>query len=78
MDATPENIKAARLAAGLNQADAAALVYLGHLARWSEAERGVAPMDPARWELFLVKVGQHPDYAPRRGVKVPRAPKVAA
>ena len=56
---TPEAIRAARDAAGLTQAEAAELVHLGRAVRWSEYERG-HPMDAARWELFLVKVGQHP------------------
>lgn len=58
--ATPEAVLAARLAAGLGQPEAAALVGLGAGARWSEYERGTRNMDAARWSLFLLATGQHP------------------
>jgi putative transcriptional regulator len=58
----PADIRAAREAAGLSQEQAAAVVHLGNRMRWSEYERGARGMDPARWELFLIKVGRHPDY----------------
>lgn len=57
---TAAQIVAARLAADVTQAEAARLVGLGRATRWSEFERGVAPIDPARWALFLVATGQHP------------------
>lgn len=69
---TAEQLKAARLAMGLSQAQAAELVHLGHLTRWSEMERGIGPIDPARWELFTIKCGMHPHYKPARGVKLPK------
>lgn len=69
---TPAEIAAARKAAGLTQADAAALVHLASFQRWSEYERGTQPMDPARWELFAIKCGLHARYKPARGVPVPR------
>jgi hypothetical protein len=53
-----------RQRAGLSQAEAARLVLLGDKARWSEYERGVGRIDAARWALFLLLTGQHPDYAP--------------
>lgn len=68
---TPENIRAARIDAELTQAQAAALVHLGDATRWSEYERGVNPIDPARWELFIVKVGLSRAYRPAQGVPVP-------
>ena len=55
-----EQIKAARVAAGLTQEQAAAVVYRNSLTRWSEWETGMVPMQPAVWELFLFKTGQHP------------------
>lgn len=58
---TPEAIRAARAAAGHTQEDAAALVHLRAAKRWSEYERGVLPICEARWELYLLLTGQHPD-----------------
>lgn len=52
---TPEQIKAARLAAGLNQAEAAALVHRTRPGCWSEWERGAVVMPLAEWELFKLK-----------------------
>ncbi len=57
---TPAEILQARTAAGLSQAQAASLVHLGSAVRWSEYERGVRVIDPARWELFQLLTGQHP------------------
>ena len=57
---TGKNILAVRTRAGMSQTDAANLVYLGSGSRWSEYERGARQMDRARWELFLLKVHQHP------------------
>lgn len=71
-------VRSAREAAGLTLAKAAALVYLSCPQRWAEYERGERPIDAARWELFLVKTGQHAHYRPARGVPVPKARKVAA
>lgn len=60
-----DEVIAARKAAGLTQTEAAAAVYLGHYRRWGEYEAGTHPMDPARYELFLVKHGLHPQYRQR-------------
>jgi DNA-binding transcriptional regulator YiaG len=51
---TPEQIKQARQAAGLTQAQAAELIYSTRrtLQDW---EYGKNPMHPAIWELFLIK-----------------------
>lgn len=73
---TPAAIKAARMAAGMTQAEAAEFVYLSRLETWSEYERGARAMDNARWELFLIKAGQSPYYRPARGIPVPKARKV--
>jgi putative transcriptional regulator len=62
----PADVFAARKAAGLTQTEAAASVYLGGYYRWSEYESGRERMDPARFELFLVKHGLHPLYNTRR------------
>lgn len=63
---TAEQIRAARLAAGLTQQQAAELVYMEQRgwARWESGERGA---NLAAWELFLLRVGQHPTRALKRG-----------
>lgn len=57
---TPDAVHVSRVAAGISQAQAAALVHLGSAMRWSDYERGVRSIDLARWELWLLRVGQHP------------------
>lgn len=54
---TPSQIRAARLAVGLTQVAAGALVYHARRA-WQDWELGQRPMDQAVFELFLVKTGQ--------------------
>lgn len=71
LEPTPENLHALRVEAELTQAQAAALVHLGDKTRWSEYERGARAIDPARWELFLIKVGLSDVYRPAQGVPVP-------
>jgi putative transcriptional regulator len=62
MSPTPEQIRAARAAAGLTQSQAAALI--GKPVRtWQnwEAPEGLPAhrkMDAAFWELFLTKIGR--------------------
>lgn len=60
-----EEVREARDIAGVSQMLAAELAHLGSVARWSEYERGLRNMDSARFELFLIKTNQHPDYGPR-------------
>ena len=55
-------ISAARNRAGLTQAEAAILIYLGKTARWAEYEIGIRRPDPARFDLFLLLTDQHPMY----------------
>lgn len=52
---TPEEIRAARIAAGLTQREAAALIYATQSA-WEDWEQGRRRMHPGLFELFLIKV----------------------
>jgi len=51
---TPEEIKSARIAAGLTQPEAAALVYVD-IRAWQYWESGQRNMHPTKWELFNLK-----------------------
>ena len=57
---TPDAVLDARLAAGITQGDAAALLGLADRRAWWRYESGASVLDPARWALFLLAVGQHP------------------
>lgn len=54
---TPEQIKEARKRSGFTQTQAAAVIYKKLLA-WQRYESGERSMDPALYELFLLKTGQ--------------------
>ena len=54
---TPADVKYARVAAGLTQKQAAAVIHKTLLA-WQRYESGDRAMDAAYWELFLIKTGQ--------------------
>lgn len=54
---TPAEIRKARDAAALTQQAAAQKIYKTRRA-WENWEGGVRPMDPALFELFLIKTGQ--------------------
>ena len=69
------NIIMARHHAGLTQTQAAKLVGLEGFRQWGKWERSLEPMPQVLWELFLVKVGLHPQHMPRPGVEVPRSVK---
>lgn len=53
---SPDAIRAARLAVGLTQREAALLIHATTRAweSWEQAER---PMHPGLWELFRIKAG---------------------
>lgn len=75
-------VRAARKHAGLSQTKAAALAELGCVQRWSEYERGVQRIDGARWQLFLLRTGLHPDFvlvtrAESRGAPSGRLQRIA-
>jgi DNA-binding transcriptional regulator YiaG len=50
----PEDIRAARLAAGLTQTAAGELLHTA-LRTWQQWEAGDRKMHPAMWELFCIK-----------------------
>ena len=54
---TAQALRDAREAAGLSQAQAAALLYRS-LRNWQQWELGERRIDPALWELFMLKTGQ--------------------
>ena len=54
---SPADIRSARIAAGLTQAQAADMVYLGAPERWTEYESGTRNIGRARWALFLLRAG---------------------
>lgn len=58
---TKQEIKKARLDAGLTQTQAAALIYLSCRA-WQQYESGNRQMYPAFWELFLIKKSEEPKW----------------
>jgi DNA-binding transcriptional regulator YiaG len=53
----PAEIRKAREAASLTQEAAAEKIYKSRRA-WENWEGGVRPLDPALFELFLIKTGQ--------------------
>ena len=67
---TPANILKARERVKLTQGQAASLVHLSGKARWAEYEAGNRNIERARWELFLLKTGQHPNAMTINGMVV--------
>jgi putative transcriptional regulator len=61
MNPTPDQIREARIKAGLTQSKAAERVHMT-LSGWQRAEYGNRKLDLARWELFLIKTNQVNDY----------------
>lgn len=57
MAPTPEEIRAARKAAGMTQKEAGELVGLS-MTSWMRYETKQAPMDPWRFDYFLLLTGQ--------------------
>lgn len=51
---TPDQIRAARTAAGLSQTAAAKLIH-GTERAWQDWEQGLRRMHPGLWELFQTK-----------------------
>ena len=66
---TPEEIRAARVAAGLTQEQAAKAVGLsaaGGNVRWAEYENGTHSPHAAAWTLFLLIIRAHPEWRLKR------------
>ena len=55
---TPKEIRQARAAANHTQKKAAQVVHRAAAQRWGEWETGTHRMDPAVFELYLLKTGQ--------------------
>lgn len=55
---TPDEVRTARVVAGLSQTAAAALIHCT-LRGWQQWEAGDRRMHPAFWELFRIKVDAH-------------------
>lgn len=51
---TPKTIRETRERAGLTQTQAGALIYKS-IRTWQQWEAGDRSMDPAFWELFVIK-----------------------
>lgn len=62
LEPAPDVLRELREAAGLSQTALAELIHLSGPSRISDWEHGKHPIDPARWELLLVKLGQHPKF----------------
>ena len=59
---SPDLLRELRESEGLSQSALAQLVYLSGPSRVSDWEHSKHPIDPARWELFLIKIGRHPHF----------------
>jgi len=62
MKPTKEQVKEARLKAGLTQKRAAELIYLASYQTWQRFELGQRTMSESDYELFLLLTDQHPVY----------------
>lgn len=62
LEPAPEVLRALREAAGLSQTAIAKMVHLSGPSRVSDWEHGKHPIDAARWELLLIKLGRHPGF----------------
>lgn len=64
LDPNPDMLRELRAAAGLSQTAIAKMVHLSGPSRVSDWELGKHPIDPARWELLLIKLGKHREFRP--------------
>lgn len=58
---TPDQIRAAREAAGHTAEQAVALLWRDRRMTWVDWEAGRREMPAGLWELYLLKTGQHPE-----------------
>lgn len=58
---TGAQIKAVRMKAGITQDQAAKLLHMTRVA-FNMAENGNRKLSLPRWELLLIKTGQHPEF----------------
>jgi hypothetical protein len=70
---TGAEIRSARIGARLSQKECATIVGLSHGSRWAEFEANTRKIDTARWELFLLKIGRHPDFELSQRIQSPRS-----
>jgi transcriptional regulator with XRE-family HTH domain len=65
-DLTPDKeiLRELREEAGLSQKALAKLIHLSGPSRVCDWELGKHPIDPARWELLLIKLGKHREFRP--------------
>jgi transcriptional regulator with XRE-family HTH domain len=59
-----DTLRELREEAGLSQTALAKMVHLSGPSRVSDWECGKHPIDPARWELLLIKLGKHHAFRP--------------
>jgi len=59
---SPDDVRSARAAAALTQADCARIALLSGPPRWCEYETGARRIDATRWQYFLLMTGLHPDF----------------
>lgn len=62
MKPTKEQVKEARLKAGLTQKQAAEVLKIPHTRTWQYWEAGTNAMSESDYELFLLLTDQHPVY----------------
>lgn len=62
MPPSPENLRTLRAESGMSQTEMAKRLHLSGPSRISDWECGKYPIDPARWELLLIVLGEHPDF----------------
>lgn len=74
---TPEQVKAARMAAGHSQSQAAETIYKG-LRTWQQWEAGERSMDAALIELYCIKTGQVKSKMDNSGWPLPTAAEMQA
>jgi hypothetical protein len=65
---TPDELRAFRRTRDWSARECAQFFGYGDGRRWREFEAGDRPIDPARWSLALLELGEHPTYRIRRRI----------